>query len=177
VNAYVLVGGRSRRMGESKVELFLERIVAAARPVFDEVIAVQRPNIAMMNICTIFEEPHEHEAAIFGVARALRDANGKAFLLAVDYPLITSDVLRYLRDREGLPVWNDQPQPLCAVWDAALLPRLDERIAAHRFDLRTLGGQEMIAESELRARFPGEPLLNVNTPEEWQRAQRFLASR
>ena len=111
------------------------------------------------------------------MARALRDANGKAFLLAVDYPLITPVVLRYLVEREGMPVWNGEPQPLCAVWDAALLPRVEERIAARRYDLRTLGGQEMIPESELRVRFRGEPLMNVNTPEEWERAQRFLASR
>ncbi|HEX6088397.1 MAG TPA: molybdenum cofactor guanylyltransferase [Thermoanaerobaculia bacterium] len=182
MNAYVLVGGRSRRMGSSKVELFLERVVAAAAPVFDEVIAVDRwrtgnPDRQECLSSTIFEERHEDEAAIFGVARALRDAHGKAFLLAVDYPLITSDVLRYLVDREAMPVWNGEPQPLCAVWDAALLPRIEERIAARRYDLRTLGGQEIIPESELRARFSGEPLMNVNTPEEWERAQRFLASR
>ena len=172
-------------MGSSKVELFLGRIVDAARPVFDAVIAVDRwrtgnPACPHRQDClssTIFEEPHEDEAAIFGVARALRDANGAAFLLAVDYPLITPDVLRYLVERKGMPVWNGQPQPLCAVWDAALLPRIEERIAARRYDLRTLGGQEMIPESELRARFRGEPLMNVNTPEEWERAQRFLASR
>lgn len=177
MNAYVLVGGRSRRMGASKVELFLGRIVEAARPVFEDVIAVHRTDGSSLDVRTLFEEPHEDEAAIFGVARALRDANGKAFLLAVDYPLITSEMLRYLAEREAMPVWNGEPQPLCAVWDAALLPRIEERIAARRYDLRTLGGQEMIPESELRARFPGEPLMNVNTPEEWERAQRFLASR
>ncbi len=164
-------------MGRSKVELFLDRIVAAASPVADEVIAVQRAGGETVNIRTIFEEPHEREGAIFGVVRALRDANAKAFLIAVDYPLITPDVLRFLQDREGLPEWNGRPQPLCAVWSSAVLPRLEERIAARRFDLRDVGGQEMIAESELRARFRGEPLMNVNTPEEWERAQRFLASR
>lgn len=164
-------------MGESKTAMFLDRIVAAARPVFDDVVAVDRPGGTDRCIRTIFEEPHEDEGAIFGVARALRDAGGKAFLLAVDYPLITEEVLRYLRDREGMPVWNGQPQPLCAVWSADLLPRIEERIAARRFDLRTLGGQEMIPESELRARFRGEPLANVNTPEEWERARRLLPSR
>jgi molybdopterin-guanine dinucleotide biosynthesis protein A len=185
VNAYVLVGGRSRRMGQSKVDLFLDRIAAEARRVFDEVVAVDRPRDfpsavegrAPQGVRLIFEDPHEEEGAIFGVQRALRDANAKAFLLAVDYPLITADVLRYLRDREGMPVWNGLPQPLCAVWDAQGLPGIEERIAARRFDLRTLGGQAIIPESELRARFPGEPLMNVNTPEEWDRAQRFLASR
>ncbi|HVE73331.1 MAG TPA: molybdenum cofactor guanylyltransferase [Thermoanaerobaculia bacterium] len=185
MNAYVLVGGRSSRMGRSKADLFLERIVAAARPVFDEVIAVDRwrtgnPGCPDRQDClssTIFEEPHEGEGAVFGIVRALRDAQAKAFILAVDYPLITEDVLRYLRDREGTPIWNGHPQSLCAVWSAEMLPVLQQRIAEKRFDLRTIGGREMIPESELRARFSGEPLMNVNTAEEWERAQRFLASR
>lgn len=171
-------------MGSSKAALFLERIVAAARPVFAEVVAVDRPRVlgtesaAVPNdVRLLFEDPHDGEGAIFGVARALRDAGAKGFLLATDYPLVTTDVLQFLRDREGMPVWNGHPQPLCAVWDASLLPRIEERIAEGRLDLRTLGGQAIIAESELRARFSGEPLMNVNTPEEWDRAQRFLASR
>ena len=38
MNCYVLTGGRSRRMGQSKPEMFLERVTAAARDAFDEVI-------------------------------------------------------------------------------------------------------------------------------------------
>ena len=168
-------------MGASKAELFLERVVAAARPVFDEVVAVDRlcviPSSARDDMRVIFEEPHDLEGAIFGVVRALRDARRKCFLLAVDYPLITTEVLEFLRDREGMPEWNGRPQPLCAVWDAAWLPRIEERIARGELDLRGAAETEIIAESELRSRFGGEPLLNVNTPEEWERAQRFLASR
>lgn len=177
MNAYILAGGRSRRMGLSKVELFLDRVVAAARPVFDDVVAVRRGGDAPLAIRTIFEEPHEEEAALFGVVRALQDARAKGFVLAVDYPLVTSEVLRYLRDREGVPVWNGEPQPLCAVWDAAALPRLEERIRAGAFDLRGAVDGGMIPEAELRARFRGEVLMNVNTPEEWQRVQGLLASR
>ncbi len=125
----------------------------------------------------ISEEPHEREGAIFGVVRALRDAQSRCFILAVDYPLITSDILRFLRDDGRMPEWNGRPQPLCAVWDAAWLPRIEERIARGALDLRGAAEIGIIPEPELRARFPGEPLLNVNTPEEWERAQRFLASR
>jgi molybdopterin-guanine dinucleotide biosynthesis protein A len=167
MHAYILIGGRSRRMGTSKSELFLDRIVAAAAAVFDEVIAVQRANRDAASIRTIFEEPHEHEAPIFGVARALRDANDRAFLLAVDYPYLTTDVLRFLRDDARVPIWDDRPQPLCSVWEARDLPRIEAHIAQHRFDLHGLIDREMIPEPELRARFPGEPLRNVNTPEEW----------
>ena len=177
MNAYVLVGGRSTRMGASKVALFLDRVVAAARPAFDDVIAVHRPDGEALSIRTIFEEPHDDEAAIFGVVRALHDARAACFLLAVDYPFITTEVLRFLRDDGRVPEWNGAPQTLCAVWEPALLPRLEERIAARRYDLRGAASREIIPEPELRARFGGEPLLNVNTPEEWERGQRFLASR
>jgi len=57
------------------------------------------------------------------------------------------------------------------VWDPQSLPRIAERIAAGALDLRGVMGQEMIAEAELRARFAGEPLRNVNTPEELEDAE------
>ena len=166
-------------MGTSKAELFLERVVAAARPVFDQVIAVDRADgIARDGIRTIFETPHEGEAPIFGVVRALEDARSAAFLLAVDYPRVTSDVLQFIRDDGGVPMWDGHPQPLCAVWDAELLPRIAAHIARGELDLRgVLGlrgemGKKMIAEADLRARFGGETLRNVNTPDEWEEAQR-----
>ena len=159
MNCYVLTGGRSSRMGRSKRALFFDRVAAAARPVFDDVIALD------------WEEGEK--APIFGVARALRNAQSRAFILAVDYPLITSDVLRFLRDRGGMAVWNGEPQLLCAVWEVALLPEIERRIAAERFDLRGLHERDMIEEGELRARYGGEPLMNVNTPEELAAAERL----
>lgn len=189
MNAYILTGGRSRRMGAPKTTLFLERIVAVASSVFEAVLAVQRSGEDRLTVQTIFEEPHERDGAVFGVIAALshaalgaRSEPAKCFILAVDYPLVTSEVLTYLRDREGIPVWNGRAQPLCAVWHSTLLPRLQERIAAGTLDLHSLNGQDMIPEPELRARFAGEPLMNVNTPAELKEAeklygQRFLASR
>lgn len=174
MNAYVLIGGRSRRMGASKTALFLERVVAVAAAVFGEVMAVQRADgDPATNIATIFEEEHEGDGAIFGVAAALRRADGDAFILAVDYPLITREVLEFLRDERRVPEWNGQPQPLCAVWSTAALARIEERIAARRYDLQPLIERDIIAEGIMRSRFRGEPLMNVNTPEELEAAERL----
>jgi len=55
---------------------------------------------------------------------------------------------------------------------------LEKRLAAGRYDLRGVGERaEIIDEAELRARFPGEPLLNVNTPEDLKKAMSFRAYR
>jgi molybdenum cofactor guanylyltransferase len=189
MNCYILIGGRSNRMGRSKIDLpfggstFLQRIVAAAGPVFDELIAVQRHDgPAAEAVRTIFEPPHEEEAPLFGVAAALRHAAGRCFVLAIDYPLMTTEMLRYLAGRVArstasivAPRWSDKLQMLCAGYSASLLPRIAERIDGHRLALRGLADDvEVIEESELRARFEGEPLMNVNTPQELEQAVRLL---
>ena len=164
MKCYILVGGRSRRFGRSKAELFYDRVAAAARPVFDEVIAVQRPDGVAMTAATIFEDPHEEDGPIFGIAAALRHAAARCFILAVDYPFITSEVLRFLRDDGRVA----EGQPLCAVWDPSMLPELEKRIEQGRRDLRGLWEQAIIPRSELGARFGEGPLTNVNRAEDWE---------
>lgn len=181
MNGYILVGGRSQRMGRSKTELFLDCVSQAAAEVFDDVFAVQRHGGPAVSLATIHEPPHDKEAPIFGVTCALAHARTRCFVLAVDYPMITAAILRHLRDRfersKALlvaPVWSGKTQILCAGYDPALLPRMEQRIAATRYDLRNLaiGGEaEILGEDELRAQFAGEPLMNVNTMEEWGRVK------
>lgn len=190
MNAYILIGGRSRRMGAPKGNVkfegatFLERVVAAARSAFDEVFAVQRAGgEAAAGLTTVFEGPHELEAPLFGVSAALRHAAARCFVIAVDYPLLTGELLRELRGRFEAsdklllaPRWSGKVQMLCAGYSPYLLPRMDQRIAEGRLDLRSLVGEaeaEILGEDTLRQRFPGEPLLNVNTPEDFEEARRL----
>lgn len=171
-------------MGRSKVAMFRDAVVDAALPLFDEVIAVQRHGGAPdARLRTIHEEPHELAAPVFGVVRALEDASDRAFILAVDYPFITTDALRLVRDHGApfvVPEWDGNVQMLCGVYHVSLAPRMRARIAAGRLDLRGLldeGGGEIIPERDLRARLAGEPLRNVNTPEELEEARRIHESR
>lgn len=178
MNAYILIGGESRRMGRSKMELFFERVAKTAKEVFEEVLAVQRHGGPAAPLPTIYESPHDDQAPVFGVACALAHASERCFIIAVDYPLITTAILRFLRDRFErssalllAPVWSGKTQMLCAGYDPALLPRLQQRIAAKRYDLRGVAGDaeaEILAESDMRAQFAGEPLMNVNTMAEWE---------
>jgi Molybdopterin-guanine dinucleotide biosynthesis protein A len=182
MNGYILIGGQSQRMGRSKTELFLDHVAPVAAAVFDDVFAVQRHDGPAVSLGTIYESPHADQAPVFGVACALAHAGARCFVLAVDYPLITTAILRHLRDRfEGsdalllAPVWSGKTQMLCAGYSPALLPRMRHRMAGKRYDLRSLATAdeaEILAEDELRAQFQGEPLMNVNTMEEWMSAKR-----
>jgi molybdopterin-guanine dinucleotide biosynthesis protein A len=186
MNCYILVGGGSRRMGKSKAGMFLDRILAATLPVFDEVIAVHRVDGEPLPVRTIFETPHAEAGPVFGLVRALADARETCFVLGVDYPLVTAEILRYLAGRFEtsaspalVPVWGGTPQPLCAGYRSSLLALVEQRIASGRYDLHGLvakAGAEMIAEEELRQLFPGEPLMNVNTPRDLEAAQKFFFS-
>jgi molybdopterin-guanine dinucleotide biosynthesis protein A len=192
MNGYVLIGGASRRMGTPKQDLllggrtFLARTLAAARPRFEQLIAVDRhegcaayPGFDLV----IREAPRDERAPLFGVVTALEHAAAPAFILALDYPLLTSAVLGFLADRFAgsskalvIPVWNGRMQMLCGGYRPALLPRIRERIARGELDLRGLTlpeETEIVAEDELRARFDGEPLMNVNTPAELEAARRI----
>jgi molybdopterin-guanine dinucleotide biosynthesis protein A len=176
VNCYILTGGRSTRMGQSKTALFLDRIAAAAAPVFDRVIAVQRHDMEHLSIETIFEDRHDVEAPVFGVVRALEHSQGRCVILATDYPLITTSFLRDLRSRfESLPaplfmpIWRGIPQPLCAGYSADILPILRRRISEGKLDLRGLRDDVAAATIEI----DGHELLNVNTPAEMEEAERL----
>ncbi|HUJ12496.1 MAG TPA: molybdenum cofactor guanylyltransferase [Thermoanaerobaculia bacterium] len=188
MNCYILIGGASKRMGQPKIDLpfggstFLRRMVAAAGPVFDSIIAVQRAGgTAAPGIRSIFEPRHETQAPVFGLWRALEDASGRCFVLAIDYPLITAEVLRYLSERVEssraaivVPQWNGKLQMLCAGYSPSILPRFAPRVAAGQMNLRGLTDDiDIIDEGELRARFSGEPLMNVNTPDELREAERM----
>ena len=153
-------------MGQSKVALFLDRVAVAARGAFDDVFAVQRAGgEGAPGVETIFEEPHADRAPVFGVIRALEHAQGRCFILAVDYPRLSSALLRRLRARFEAsdamlmaPRSHGKLQMLCAGYDSALLPRIEERIVQGRLDLRGLVTEVIEEES-------GE-LVNVNTPED-----------
>ena len=185
MKCYILIGGQSRRMGRPKAELFLDRVASAASEVFEEVIAVQRHGGAAASIPTIYESPHDDQAPVFGVACALAHTRARCFILAVDYPLITTAVLRHLRARFEqsrallvAPVWSGKTQMLCGGYAPELLMRIEQRVAATRYDLRGLAAgdeADIIPEEELRATFAGEPLMNVNTVEDWDRC-RFAES-
>jgi molybdopterin-guanine dinucleotide biosynthesis protein A len=182
MNIYILIGGRSERMGRSKVELFLPRLAAVTREGGNAVYAVQRFGGEGTELVeTIFEPPHDRQVPAFGVLRALEHARGRCIVLAVDYPTLTSAVLRILMARTAaspaalvIPRWQGCLQPLCAGYDAPrVAPRLAERIADGKLDLHGLADDvetEVLDEREL------PPLPNINTPEDLQEVALHMKS-
>jgi molybdopterin-guanine dinucleotide biosynthesis protein A len=188
VNCYLLTGGLSRRMGSPKPDLvlgdrtFVQRVAEAAQPVFDRVYEVTRADAAPCGFLnTICEPPHQGTSPMFGIAAALEHAQAAVWIIAADYPLISTEMLQFLSERFDpfgtallVPMWEGEPQLLCAGYSLHAYDEIVRRRDQGRFRIRELLdvlSAEIVPEAELRARFEGEQLANVNDPAEYERVR------
>jgi len=183
--AAVLAGGASRRLGRDKGALpygagtlaeFQTRRLSA---IFSEVWLVGKREPAYpFGLARVLLDDTEERAAIHGLRRALREADDRVFVLAVDLPALADGVIseigrRGLATRAAalLPRADGRLQPLAAVWRREALAEADRRVARGELSLHGLAeaiAAEILPEEEWRAIDPsGNSFLNVNTLEEY----------
>lgn len=183
----VLAGGESSRMGRDKASLELggatlaESAARRLAAVCPEVALADRGRGLIPGLPSLADGPGRGPAAgLLGAARAFP---GRPLLaLACDLPRVPVPLLAALAGEAGadwaLPRWERGPEPLCALWGPRALAALEARVVRGMYALRSLVEEEELAirwlEGDLLARFgpPGELFLNVNTPEELERARR-----
>jgi molybdenum cofactor guanylyltransferase len=185
VEAAVLCGGASKRMGRDKATLLYRgeplalRVANALGACFARVRLVAKSDLRpALGIETIVERNPEH-ASIVGVHAALAACEASAvFVAACDLPHADPRLalaLAALAPVDGgadaiAPIGPSGPEPLFAIYRPRLLPELERRIAARDFALRALLGAvkcTFVPEAELRALDPElASLRNLNRPED-----------
>jgi molybdopterin-guanine dinucleotide biosynthesis protein A len=194
VNGYVFAGGKSSRMGRDKAHLQLAGATLAQRAVDKLALVAGEVHLCGWNSATqppapILPDAVEDAGPLAALVPALEHAGGLAAVLAVDLPLIPWQLLEWLIQRAQLtgawatvPVVEDRPQPLCAVYSAQLAPRLRELLmSGERKLMRAL---ETACPAEKLDRFVLSDILpekrrsalpvwfmNVNTPEDLAAAE------
>ena len=185
---FVLVGGRSERMGRDKALLpYRGRPMALWQA---EKLAFVCGRAALVGKVKgafnggpfpFVEDGTAPAAAAFGVVAALSWSPEETNLvLAADLPRCPEEFLSSLLEvAEAIPapaivpVSGGHPQPLCAVWRKSALVPLLGRLAAGDYSLQdalTALGAVLIPEEET-ARLPGgapSSFFNVNTPEDYE---------
>jgi len=184
LGSLVLAGGASERMGLDKARLVYEgepqvqRIARLLERVAPPVYVSVRPSQAKDKVFRGLRLLPDEEGGIGpleGILRAFREAPSRAWLVvAVDMPFLTEPVLRRLvesRDpeRHATAYRNpeiDGPEPVCAIYEPAMLSVLQERKSRGRYSL------QMLRDLPVKLVEPLDPaeLRNINSLEEYRRA-------
>jgi molybdenum cofactor guanylyltransferase len=189
---FVLVGGRSARMGRDKTRLPYRGVPMALHQA--EKLAVVCGRVALVgkdprafgdSRFPYVTDDAPEVAAAFGVAAALAFSPEETNLvLAADVPRCPESFLAALLDvAEAIhapavvPVSGGRAQPLCAVWRRSALAPLRSRLEAGDYSLIAAlhaFHAVLIPEEVTAAMAGGAPanFFNVNTPEEYEALER-----
>jgi len=179
--AAVLAGGASKRMGRPKAALpwgagsLLVYQTTRLSALFSDVYVVLKkdPDFPVGPAHVLLDSSPEF-AAIHGLVRALEEAQDRVFVLAVDLPGLTHDLVRAIADR-GLatpapaliPEAGGRLQPLAAVWRRSAARFAKDRIGRGMLSLTALADEvaaEIFPEKEWRRFDPsGAAFANLNT--------------
>lgn len=198
----ILAGGRSQRMGSNKALLpvpdrpsltFVEHLASLLSSLCSEVLLVARDETSVKGYMPL---PGEHpswrliydlqpdQGPLMGLYTGLLASfSSHALVLAVDQPFVQPTLLSWLC---AFPLTNEAlvprvqgiPQVLLARYPCSILPVVRECLQTGRRDPRALLEKvpvRFLEEEQLRTVDPElRSFVNVNTPEDFQRARSFL---
>ena len=184
---FVLVGGRSARMGKDKALLpwrsgtLVEHVAAKVRECTGNVVLIGKSACYGLVSLDCLSDLRAGLGPLAGIETSLASGRGELnLILACDLPFIEAEWLKVL-----LHTANDhgsrcvvaadesgRVHPLCAVYRSDCLPVVRSALDAGRLKLMEII-QELDAE---HVQIPA-PIWNVNTPEEWQLCQELAIGR
>jgi molybdenum cofactor guanylyltransferase len=173
--ALIQLGGRS----------IVERVVAALTPVVDDLLVVTNtPELYAFLGLPMVADVYPDHGSLGGIYSGLRAAGEIAFTVACDMPFLHPEIVRLVVARAGegdvvIPRVGEQLETMHAAYGKACLPPIEERLRAGR--LKIVGFFDSvrvveIGEAEVaRFRDPAVAFMNVNTPDELERARALVA--
>jgi molybdopterin-guanine dinucleotide biosynthesis protein A len=192
VTGVVQAGGKSTRMGgnpKALIELggrsIVERVVAALTPAVDDVLVVTNtPELYAFLGLPMVADVYPDHGSLGGIYSGLRAAGEIAFTVACDMPFLHPAVVRLVVERAGegdvvIPRVGEQLETMHAAYSQTCLPPIEARLRAGRLkivgffdDVRVV---EIGAAEVARFRDPAIAFMNVNTPDELERARALVA--
>jgi molybdopterin-guanine dinucleotide biosynthesis protein A len=186
----ILAGGRSRRMGRDKALLglpgnssltFVGHLSSIFTSLCPEVLVVARneadaADYMLPGVRVVIDKVPDC-GPLMGLYSGLSVIYAqRALVVAVDMPFVQPALVSFMlsqppMDSLFVPLVDDVPQVLLALYPRTILPRIEECLRQGRRDLRCLlevSPVRYIAEAQLRGIDPGlRSFVNVNTPEEY----------
>lgn len=190
----MLAGGKSSRMGFNKAFIefggrrLIEATVERLSRLFPEVliVATDLDLYAYLGV-RVIPDLIPNSGSLGGIYTGLSAAvDPKAFFVACDMPFLSGDLIALLiREAEDwdvvVPRAAGELQPMHAVYAKACLPFIKEAIEAKRFKIAGFFPKVRVKTIEEPALREVDPtllgLMNVNTPDELERAEAIRQQR
>ena len=188
--AFVLAGGRSRRMGTDKAFVLLDgrtllaRTLGLALSLTSDVRIVGDP-AKFASFAPVVEDMFPGCGPLAGIHAALGSSQTELnLILAVDMPFLTPALLQYMLGRAKdsdsamatVPRTAQGWQPLCAVYRRDFASIAEKALRAGRYKIDALfveAGAQVLGEPELQsAGFSLDLFSNLNTPDDLAEAAR-----
>lgn len=189
MTAIILAGGKSRRMGFNKAFLkygdktFIEHQIARLNRIFDEIIlsANDASLYTHLNL-PIVSDVMPERGPLGGICAGLiRSSSFHSFVIACDMPFIDERVILYLREQiDGydvvVPRTNRGLEPLHAFYSRNCIQPMYRCLNEGRLRIIDFFSEvkvKIVDEQEFgklrEPDVPAQPLINLNTPEEYQK--------
>ena len=193
VTGVIQAGGKSTRMGgrpKALIELggrrIIERVVDAVAPAVSNLIIVTNtPELYAFLGLSMVADVYPDRGSLGGIYSGLKAAAGEAaFTVACDMPFLHPEVVRLVVDRAEsgdvvIPRVGGQLETLHAAYAKSCLPHIEERLVAGRLKIVEFFPRVRVVEipeAEIaRHRDPAIVFMNVNTPDELDRAEVLAA--
>jgi molybdopterin-guanine dinucleotide biosynthesis protein A len=192
ITGVIQAGGKSTRMGgrpKALMELggrrIVERVLAALTGAVDDVLIVTNtPELYAFLGLPMVADVYPDRGSLGGIYSGLRAAGHTAFTVACDMPFLHPDVVRLVVTRAGegdvvVPRVGAQLETMHAAYGKACLPHIEQRLQAGQLRIVEFFDRVRvveIAEAEVaRFRDPAVAFMNVNTPDELERARALAA--
>jgi molybdopterin-guanine dinucleotide biosynthesis protein A len=193
VTGVIQAGGKSTRMGgepKALLELggrrIIERVLDAVAPVVDDVLIVTNtPALYAFLGVPMVPDAYPDHGSLGGIFSGLAAASGEAaFTVACDMPFLHPPVARLVIGRAGqgdivIPRVGEQLETMHALYAKACLPHIEAKLKEGQFKIvGFFGGVSVVEIPEgdvARLRAPDVVFMNVNTPEELERARALAA--
>jgi len=179
------MGGRPKGLLELGGRRIIDRVLDAVAPVVDDVLIVTNtPELyGDLGVATVGDLIPD-TGSLGGIYSGLKAAAGdSAFTVACDMPFLHREIVRLVVERAGegdvvIPRVGDRLETMHAAYAKACLPHIEARLAAGQLKIVGFFGAvrvvEMAAAEVARWRAPEVAFMNVNTPQELERARALV---
>jgi molybdopterin-guanine dinucleotide biosynthesis protein A len=147
VTAILLAGGSSSRMGTEKGLVLLngkpllEYALETLQSVFDKIIISSNSKVFNEYGLPVVADEFPDFGPLSGIFSGMKVMNTQyAFVLSYDMPFIKPELIRMILDyrhnyKVVLPVYQDFPVPVCAIYHRSILPQMESNLRTKKLKL------------------------------------------